>query len=247
MEPRQVDAEVRGGPQRIPRPAVAVPGPVAPWAGLAEAERRIDLASLARRLANRAPLVAAPEPFPVRRSAAVLVPLYDHGDGPTVVLTRRPTAMRAHTGEVSFPGGGQDPDDADLVATALREAHEEVGLSPQHVEVIGQLDPLTTVSSGAAITPVVGLVTGMPALRAEPSEVDAILHVSLVELLRHDVYREERWPFPDTLEAPLGGWPAAPDGLRPMFFYELIGDTVWGATAAMLTQLLRIATGTEGA
>lgn len=242
---RRSARQSRGGPQEIPRPADAAPGGPAPWAHLDGPARRIDLADLAARLAGRVPSTAVLEPFPVRRAAAVLVPLYDNGDGLHVVLTRRPSRMRAHAGEVSFPGGGQDPEDADLVATALREADEEVGLPPGRVEVMGRLDPLVTMSSGASIVPVVGLVRDLPPLRAEPAEVDAILHVPLAELLRDDVYREERWPFPDTLEAPLGGWPAGLDGPRPMYFYELVGDTVWGATARMLTQLLQIATGTE--
>ena len=109
--------------------------------------------------------------------------------------------------------------------------------------MIGQLDPLATLSSGAHITPYVGVVHDLPDLAPSPREVAAILHVPLHELLEPGVYHEELWP-------PVPGMERAfptPDGRRPMYFFDLVGDTVWGATARMLFQLLTIATGTEPA
>jgi 8-oxo-dGTP pyrophosphatase MutT (NUDIX family) len=231
----------RGGDQRIPRPADVHPGPPAPWSTLDEAARQVTLAQLRERLATHTPFETVIEPFPIRRPAGVLVPVYEGLDGELrVILTRRPWEMRSHSGEVSFPGGGQDPEDIDIEATALREAWEEIGLPAHHVEIIGQLDPLATMSSGAHISPFVGVVHGVPELVPAPREVAAILHVPFGELLDDEVFHEELW-------APITGMDPFPafDGRRPMYFFDLIGDTVWGATARMLVQLLRIATGTD--
>lgn len=161
--------------------------------------------------------------------SAVLVPLYEEG-GLHVVLTRRSWHLRTHRGEVAFPGGRSEPGE-DPTTTALREADEEVDLSPSVVEPLGELDHLTTVTRRAYIVPVVGLLEGRPELRPSDAEVDAVLHVSVEELLAEGVYREERWGT-DELN-------------RPVYFFELEGDTVWGATAAMLRQLLSRLTGTD--
>lgn len=142
------------------------------------------------------------------------------------MLTRRSWEMRSHTGEVSFPGGGQEADDDTLWDTALRESFEEVHLDPDSVERIGELDHLSTVTSRSFIVPYVGLLPARPEnLRPNPNEVDAILHVPLSELLADEVHREERW-----------GVPMIDHGIH---FFELYGDTIWGATGAMLANLLR--------
>ncbi|HVN50324.1 MAG TPA: CoA pyrophosphatase, partial [Acidimicrobiales bacterium] len=210
--------------QVIPRPANARRGDDAPWAGV-PAERRRPSIDHVRRV-----LAAAPRP---RRSAlegtgtrpsAVLAPIYPEGDEVLVVMTRRAQHLRSHRGEVSFPGGACDPDDADLRATAVREAFEEVRLDPGAVEIIGELDHLQTVTSQSYIVPFVGELPGRPALEASPAEVESILHVPLSELLADGVYHEERWGLP-----PLE---------HPVHFFELDGDVVWGATAAMLRNLL---------
>ena len=158
------------------------------------------------------------------RPSAVLAPIYPDGDDVVVVMTRRAQHLRAHRGEVSFPGGGCDPADTDLRATAVREAFEEVHLDPASVEIIGELDHLQTVTSQSYIVPFVGELAARPDLVASPAEVESILHVPLAELLADDVYHEERWGLP-----PLE---------HPVHFFELDGDIVWGATAAMLRNLL---------
>jgi 8-oxo-dGTP pyrophosphatase MutT (NUDIX family) len=171
-------------------------------------------------------------PLPETRRSAVLVPLYDDGGEPRVVLTRRSPHLRSHTWEVSFPGGRSDGEES-AWDTALREAHEEVALEPALVRPIGELDQFVTVGSRSLVHPVVGALPGRPELRASPHEVDEILHVSLDELLLDDVFREELWPI-------------GPHE-RPITFFELYGNTVWGATAAMLRQLLSLAVGTDDA
>lgn len=211
----------RGGPQNIPRPPDARLGAPAPWADLPPEQRRLSVADLL-------PLVdplgdADPGHVDGRPPAAVLAPVYDGDGGATFVLTRRAWHMRSHTGEVSFPGGRFEPGDPDLRATALREAHEEIALPPASVDVVGRLPQLTTVSSPAAIVPYVGVLTERPSLVAEPGEVDGILDVSIEELLDPAIYREEIWTR---------------NGVElEVTFFELEGDTLWGATARMLRSL----------
>jgi 8-oxo-dGTP pyrophosphatase MutT (NUDIX family) len=224
----------RGGEQRIPRPFNARAGGPAPWAHLPPERRRPSVADVARALATLGP--ARPSDREVADAtahpSAVLAPLYDEDGEALVVLTRRTWGLRTHQGEVSFPGGRVEPGESP-VDGALREAKEEIDLDPSSVEILGELDHLGTVTSGSFIVPLVGALPGRPATSPNPAEVDAVLHVPLAELLDPAIYREELWTFPDGLE-------------RKIFFFELVGDTLWGATAAMLRQLLGIVTGTLG-
>jgi 8-oxo-dGTP pyrophosphatase MutT (NUDIX family) len=154
--------------------------------------------------------------------AAVLVPLYLNGDGePAVVLTRRRDDLRRHAGEISFPGGRQDPEDAHLCATALREAHEEIGLDPDGVEIVGALQPTPTIATGYAVYPFVGIIEpGQTWLPAE-AEVAEVLELSLRELQagygRRRMLRR--------------GIPFRTDT------YVVDEHLVWGATARMLADL----------
>jgi 8-oxo-dGTP pyrophosphatase MutT (NUDIX family) len=220
----------RGGQQRIPRPPGARPGRPAPWAGLSPDARRLRLADV------RAALAEPPEPagllvdVPGAREAAVLVPMFDVDGEAAILLTKRPETMPSHQGEIAFPGGKREPYDVDLTAAALREAREEVGLDPGAVDVIAELDRIGTVASAFTITPFVGLLAAAPELRPNPREVVAAFAVPVSELLHPDAYREETWD--------LWGEP------RPMAFFELPGETVWGATARILTRLLALLTGT---
>ena len=99
--------------------------------------------------------------------------------------------MPTHRGEIAFPGGKRDPGDPTLVAAALREAQEEIGLPPETVDVVAELDSLSTVASQFTITPFVGLLAAPPVLRPDPREVDLAFAVPISELLDPDVYREE--------------------------------------------------------
>jgi 8-oxo-dGTP pyrophosphatase MutT (NUDIX family) len=170
-------------------------------------------------------------PFDALRVSAVLVVLGDGPDGAEVLLTRRSESLTTHRGEISFPGGRID-DGESFEAAALREAHEEVALDPAVVHLGGRLDPISTMASRSFIVPVVGAVESPPSLSPAEHEVDRIMWVPLVELTRADTFREEIWP---TAAA-----------RRPMFFFELDDETIWGATARMLHQLLRVALGIDG-
>jgi 8-oxo-dGTP pyrophosphatase MutT (NUDIX family) len=226
----------RGGPQVIPRPPTARAGPPAPWAHLSAAERRIDVDRVVQGLRASGPPKASPWEPPVgSRQAAVLVPLFDEGDTAWVVLTRRSQHLRAHKGEVSFPGGRQDEGET-LVEAALREAREEIALATDDIEIVGELDHLATVSSNSSIVPFVGVLPARPTgLVPNPVEVEEVLVVSLEELARDDVFRTELWRWN----------PGAPglDDERPIHFFELYGDTIWGATGRMLVNLLCVTFG----
>lgn len=177
------------------------------------------------------PQVDAAAPAGTLRASAVLVAIADGPDGAEVLLTRRSESLNSHRGEISFPGGRVDEGET-FEAAALREAHEEVALDPSAVQLGGRLDPISTLVSRSFIVPVVGAVGPQPDLRPAQDEVDRIMWVPLVELTRGDTFREEIWPVDDQH--------------RPMFFFELDDETIWGATARMLHQLLRVALGIDG-
>ncbi len=219
----------RGGPQEIPRPAGARPGGRAPWSGVDSASS-LRLDDIERAISSYRPVVHESQ-RPIRHESAVLVPLYEYDGRPHVILTRRAAHMRTHTHQVAFPGGRADPADADPWHTATREAHEEIDLDPALPRRIGALDRFVTFTSDSLIHPEVGVLARPPVLTASPAEVEHILHVSIAELLDDDAFREEHWHL---------------DGLeRPVTFFELHGDTVWGVTASLLRQFLTIVTGVD--
>ena len=115
------------------------------------------------------------------RDAAVLIPVVG-GDDPSVIFTVRTDTLPSHKGQISFPGGSIDPEDASPTAAALREAQEEIGLEPSAVEVIGQLDSFNTFVSGYVVTPIVGWIEQQPDLHPNEAEVARILLIPLREL-----------------------------------------------------------------
>ena len=234
---RAAESGERGGPQLIPRPETAQPGAPAPWAGILPEDRHVDLARVLNAMRRVGPAKPSPWEPPVgAMRSAVLVPLFEEDGSAWVVLTRRSQHLRSHKGEVAFPGGRQDEGES-LMDAALREAREEIGLDTAFVEIVGELDHLATVSSNSSIVPYVGVLPGPPVrLTPNPDEVEAVLTVSLDELLQDDVFRTELWD-----------WQAATglSGPRPVHFFDLYGDTIWGATGRMLVNLLSIAMGVE--
>ena len=178
--------------------------------------------------------------MPGSRDAAVLIPLFERDDEVHVVLTKRPETMPSHQGEIAFPGGTVQPGvDRSPVDAALREAHEEIGLDPAAVEVVVALDRLGTVGSRFVIDPFVGLL-------AEPPDAAARSAGGRARLRRRrcascsttSTYREEHWTFPVS--------DARPFTELDVVFFELEGETVWGATARILRSFLARLLGVEG-
>ncbi len=167
-------------------------------------------------------------PSAALRPAAVLVPLVDRAGGMTVLLTRRTAHLSAHAGQISFPGGRIEADDADAIAAALRETEEEVGLQRDHITVISRLDTYVT-GTGFEITPIVGIVRLPFRLAIDPFEVAEAFEVPLDFVLDPaNHHRTER----------------VVDGRRRVFFvlpYE--GRNIWGATAGMLVNLAEVLAG----
>jgi 8-oxo-dGTP pyrophosphatase MutT (NUDIX family) len=156
--------------------------------------------------------------------AAVLLPLYGWPDEPGLVFTERRADLRRHAGEISFPGGRRDEGDADLAATALREAEEEIGLDPAQVEIGEALPPTKTFVTGYLVHPFVGRIPhpGELDLAPNPTEVETVLTFSL-ELLREsfEMRRLIRRGIP--IHTPT---------------YEVEGHLIWGATARILGDAL---------
>ena len=230
-----VSEPLRGSRQVVPRPPGWQSGDAAPWDAVDPgALQGITLTQVRAVLRISRPAVDAFEGFPDSGvPAAVLVPLFEENGEVRVVLTRRAAHLRAHQGEVSFPGGRIDEGE-DVAGAALREASEEVGIEQADVELLGALTRLRTWSSATNITPLVGALVGRPRLSPNPSEVEWAFDVALADLVVPGVYRQERWSVPDR------PFPGSPDGSFPVSFFELPDDTVWGATARILVELLTL-------
>jgi 8-oxo-dGTP pyrophosphatase MutT (NUDIX family) len=181
------------------------------------------------------PEIAVERQFVERQptQASVLVPLTEREEGLAVLLTQRTDHLHDHPGQVSFPGGRAEPEDADAVATALREAQEEIGLLPSFVDVIGQL-PTYTTGTGFIVTPVVGVLRPGYGLSPDPFEVAEVFEVPLSFLMNPANHRwhsvEVGGARREFLSMPWTGVDAS--GQRRQYF-------VWGATAAMLRNLYR--------
>jgi 8-oxo-dGTP pyrophosphatase MutT (NUDIX family) len=161
-----------------------------------------------------------------RTPASVLVPLLPRADGITVLLTRRTDDLDKHAGQVAFPGGRVDAGDADEVAAALREAQEEVGLSPEAVDVLGRLDPYLTIT-GFEVVPIVGFVQQPPrCFTPEPGEVADIFEVPLQFLLNRANHQK--------VKRVVNGLDRAYYAMPYESYY------IWGATAGMIVNLAEV-------
>lgn len=159
------------------------------------------------------------------RDAAALALLFEAESGAELVLTRRAAHLPTHRGQISLPGGGVGTSEG-VIEAALREAHEEVGLHPESVRVLGELTPLFIPVSNFTLHPVIAVADERPELAADESEVAEIVTTSLLALASHDAQRTENRRFRDT------------DYVVPAF--DVQGHFVWGATAMVLSELLTL-------
>jgi 8-oxo-dGTP pyrophosphatase MutT (NUDIX family) len=167
--------------------------------------------------------LAPPAPEPGLVPAGVLVPLFVQGEELRVLFTQRTLLVKDHRGQIAFPGGVRDPEDSTLLATALRETFEEIGLAPNAVEVLGLLAGVATIT-GYHITPFVGLIPHPYDFKPSPQEVKRLLALPVA-----DFYPPERW----------SSGPYIFRGRTTRVCYWQNGEeVVWGATARILLTLL---------
>ena len=176
-------------------------------------ERLETLLNKDRQIIERAELIRA----------AVLIPIVLHAGELHLILTKRTMTVATHKGQISFPGGVREKADKDEIENALREAEEEIGLSPERVTVIGLFDDFVTIS-GFVVTPVVGFVEADAPLRADPAEVAEIILApvaAFTDPVRHEIVTEKQ-----------------ADAHRRYHSYRVGGHLVWGATAGIIHRLL---------
>jgi 8-oxo-dGTP pyrophosphatase MutT (NUDIX family) len=155
--------------------------------------------------------------------AAVLIPLFVREGEYNLLFTRRTETVEHHKGQISFPGGRRDPEDPDLLATALREAEEEMGIQRKDVRIVGELDDICTVTN-FCVAPFVGLIPYPYPFQINLHEIEEVLEIPLAILLNKAHFREE------IRERNGQSYPA--------FFYQYKHHAIWGATARILKQLL---------
>jgi 8-oxo-dGTP pyrophosphatase MutT (NUDIX family) len=170
-------------------------------------------------------LIRLPEyQAPVAKVDAAVLMALTREDVPRLILTRRAQHMNSHAGEVAFPGGKCDSSDASIIATALREAHEEIALEPSRVQVVGELGIFTS-RIGMKVKPIIGLLDEMPTLTANPDEIESIFTVPL------DVFLNQK-PSYDHKVKYMGVNIAVPS-----FKHE--GYVIWGLTGYMIVEFMR--------
>ena len=178
---------------------------------------------------NRAGLLqdAHEKHFPSARNASVLIGLFDENNETYISFIRRASTLRAHRGEIAFPGGAADDSDVSPIVTALREAQEEIGIAPSRVEVLGIMPPVFTVVSNFLITPVVAyLPEGPGTLQLQVSEVAEIIFLPLQGLADPSIYHTEQWVRDDVPHT--------------VYFFDYGSYRIWGATGRMLSMLLEL-------
>ncbi len=216
-------------PQTLPVPTEIGPAGPEPW----EAKRDLVASIGFGRLSTVLPALLAPvdigSPDPATpsstRQAAVLIPIFRAPTGVGLLFTKRSSALSRHAGEISFPGGGVEAEES-YVDAALRETEEEIGLDRSRLSVIGSLGEMNTVRGESSFYTFVAMVDQIGLLKTS-DEVDELLPVDLARLCDPEIYHRESWSGI--------GFPR-----RVMYFYELGGNLLWGATAKLVTDLLNL-------
>ncbi|HEY1266600.1 MAG TPA: CoA pyrophosphatase [Candidatus Binatia bacterium] len=181
---------------------------------------------IAAALAARSPQTLEAPGF---KEAAVLVPIQQKDESAHLVLTQRTETLNSHRGQVAFPGGKIEPLDASAETAALRESHEEIGVAPEHVRVLGQLDQVTA-ASDYLVTPFVGVLPYPYEFRLNPHETAALFSVPLDALIAEGCFKAEPRRFP-------------PERRDPIYHFYYEGWDIWGATARIILQLLELSYG----
>jgi 8-oxo-dGTP pyrophosphatase MutT (NUDIX family) len=161
------------------------------------------------------------------RDAGVLIPVIERPEGDFLLFTKRSDELGKHPGQMSFPGGGKEPEDDDIEATAVREAFEEIGLAPEEVDVVGRIDDIRTITE-YAVTPVVARIPDRT-YRPDEREVAAVVVVAVDDLLNPENYEVERRDHPEYGEV-------------VVHYFHVDDYTIWGATARILVQFLELTT-----
>ena len=170
-------------------------------------------------------LIRLPEyQAPVAKVDAAVLMALTREDVPRLILTRRAQHMNSHAGEVAFPGGKCDSSDASIIATALREAHEEIALEPSRVQIVGELGIFTS-RIGMKVKPIIGLLDEMPMLQANPDEIESIFTVPL------DVFLNQKPTYDHKVKYMGINIPV------PSFNHE--GYVIWGLTGYMIVEFMR--------
>jgi 8-oxo-dGTP pyrophosphatase MutT (NUDIX family) len=169
----------------------------------------------------------APQEIAVKghRPAAVLVPIQERHDGEYLVLTKRADGLPTHKGQIAFPGGSVDASDADAVQAALREGYEEIGLPPDCVRILGQLDQVTA-GYGFVVTPVVAVIPAHCEFRIDRAETSAVASIPIKTFVEPGNFRVNDHPSP---------------GGHPSYHFYVHGWDVWGVTARIIVQFLELA------
>nr|MDO8079582.1 CoA pyrophosphatase [Candidatus Freyarchaeota archaeon] len=165
--------------------------------------------------------------------AAVFLLLFERDSAYYIIFTKRSNELKFHKGQISFPGGGFDEEDVNLLNTAFRETFEEIGLTREDIEVLGELDDIVTFTSRYIVTPFVGFLKHPPdgRLKINKYEIEKVIEVPLSALLDDRNFREELHEY---------------FGKKvPVCFYDYNGCVIWGATAMILKQFLGLLTAKE--
>ncbi len=181
----------------------------------------LDYESVAKALAAYEPELLPRQDL---RCAAVLLPLFRKQGRDYLIFTLRTHRVRHHRGEISFPGGGCEPADADLLDTALRETQEELGIDPESVRVLGRLDDFSSIH-GYHVTPFVGVIPWPCDLRPDPGEIAELIELPLDRLREPSIFSTEDWTHRGRT--------------HPVHFFRIDGYEIWGLTAAMLRQFFQ--------